>query len=109
MENLINISQAGQMLGYLDRRTISEWCNNHHLPVFKIGKKYFLLKEEFEEAFYKPINTHLNKKNNNSLQPVFKQTFIKGNNDSHSIDKAYTPVGENEKRFLGVLNSLAKK
>ncbi|MBI4930495.1 MAG: tyrosine-type recombinase/integrase [Bacteroidetes bacterium] len=59
MLELISIHQAAQQLNYKDLRPTKVWISQRGIPMFKVGKGFCLLKEDFENAYYFPIISFL--------------------------------------------------
>jgi len=75
-----------------DIRTVKSWCERHKLRYFKDGRDYYVLEEEYIEAF-----------NNN--EPVSFEQSGKGAEESLKKNAAYVPQGkESSKLMKSILN-----
>ena len=89
----ITLREAGESLGYKDRRPVIKWLTERGIVLIKVGKRHCVLREEFETAIMDLITSH---KNNAQSEPDFEK-------------RKYKPSGKYEKEFLSDLSKTLSK
>jgi len=81
MIETISIVEALTYFDFIDTRSVMNWAKKNQVEVFIQGKRKFMIREQFEEAYQKPFINHLNK-------------------SKVSYAENYKPIFDCEKKFL---------
>ena len=90
-EDLIEIREAMELLGYSDERSIKRWCNAHNIPIATLGKKKYLPKHLLTQYI------------DNQLV-----TFARGPIATENSEKKYNSDNEIISKYLSKYESASK-
>ena len=103
-----------QELGYIDLRSIRKWLSERGIAMFKIGKKFCVLKEEYEFAKAVITEKHLNIKNKEQSASITKahmsfEAQYRRAKPNNIKEKAYQPSQTEQDFLMRLQKALHKK
>ncbi len=103
-ENLIELSELMQLLGYGDERSIRKWCKNNSIPIIKLGLKKYVLSHLLTQYIDNQCVIFVKGKRSTTNQEL-KQSQNTTNSNTRSTQKAYNPNNELISKYLSKYES----
>lgn len=62
-EEIIKLSELGNLLGYSDTRSIETWCKKNGIPIIPAGKVKYVLASFIEQYFKDSLTNEISRQN----------------------------------------------